>query len=337
MPSSRLTYLFYRYFEEMASEEETAELMELLAKEENETGVQSLMEEAWTTFQSSRERFNEVQSMEMLKAALSAAPARPRPVRLFTWTRVAAAAAVIGVMVIGLYWLQSRNPQPTIAAAATEQKSDSAAVAYTRQYRLPDSSIVTLHAGSHLEAPMAFSGSTREVSLTGEAYFDIAPDPAHPFIIHAGGVNTTVLGTAFNIKAYPSSQRVIVSVTNGKVKVEKETRLLAVLERDDQMTYSIPSGLAEEQKVDAASVVTGWTKQDMLFEKSSFADVADVLNRRYGATIEFRNQKLRSCMIKAYFNGTEPLAKVLEVLCIISNAHYTREDDGRIIIDGPGC
>jgi ferric-dicitrate binding protein FerR (iron transport regulator) len=119
--------------------------------------------------------------------------------------------------------------------------------------------------------------------------------------------------------------------------VEKGTKLLAVLEPNHQVTYTIPSDLAKEQKVDANAVVTNWAKEDMVFDQTPFGDIASILSRRYGTTIRFKNPDTRSCKLKAYFNGTETLEKVLEQLCTISNAKYTRDSEGQIVIDGPGC
>ena len=75
----------------------------------------------------------------------------------------------------------------------------------------------------------------------------------------------------------------------------------------------------------------------MVFEDISFEKVSQLLSRRYAIDINFKNSSLKKCTIKAFFNGTEPLEKVLDVLCIISNASYTRTDNKSILLDGQGC
>lgn len=364
MSATKLSYLFYRYFDRTATEEEKNTFIELLASPENEQEIQRLMEESWDTFHSDRKRIGDEKSLELLQAALRSRPAGaagplapgftdpvpgavhvipihslPRQAKLFTWPRVAAAAIIL-LSIAGLYRYGGRHMRDgQVVQSPTNPDVNGDPVAYIQQRRLPDGSTVILHANSHLEYPSNFSDSAREVTLTGEAYFDIVHETARPFIIHTGGVKTTVLGTAFNIKAYPGAMKVVVSVTQGKVKVENGARLLAVLTPDQQVIYTIPADKVEEQKVDAESVVTDWTHEDMIFEGSSFEAVADVLSRRYGVSVNFKNPKLRKCMIKAYFKGTEPLSKVLEVLCTISNTHYTRDDrdDRKVTLDGPGC
>src|SRR5688572_8298430 len=102
--------------------------------------------------------------------------------------------------------------------------------------RLPDGSTVLLNEGSKLEYPITFSGDTREVFLQGEGYFDIQHNPSKPFVVKTANVTTTVLGTAFNVKAFPSEKHITVTVTRGKVKVSKDEKVLGVITHDQQIT-----------------------------------------------------------------------------------------------------
>ncbi|MGN7722010.1 FecR family protein [Chitinophaga sp. 22620] len=209
---------------------------------------------------------------------------------------------------------------------------------HSRHITLPDGSLVILHAGSRLEYPLAFSGGLRDVTLVGEAYFDIRPDTAKPFVIHSGSLRTTVLGTAFNIKAYEGSPEVTVSVTRGKVKVEteQEGRLLAVLTPDQQVVYNNLEAMAVRQPVMADSTIQ-WVRKDMMFENLPFAAVTQAIASRYHVNIRFENEGLAACPIRASFNGTESLETVLSVVCGIRNASYTIEDENNILITGKGC
>ncbi len=251
-----------------------------------------------------------------------------------TWPRYAAAATLI-LIVACSYFFFSGQPRTTITSIKPQQAVNHKPAAYTRNISLPDGSIVVLQAGSTLDYPARFSGNTREVSLNGEAYFDIKHDADRPFIIHTDKIKTTVLGTAFDIRA--DGKKVTVSVTRGKVKVENEKKLLAVLAPNQQITYNIPAALTEQQTVNAQQIVMDWTKQYMVFEGVSFASIAGTLNKRYGVNIEFKNPDLKQCMIVASFSGTETLDKVLEVLCTIRNVTYDVKEGQRIEIDGKGC
>ena len=103
---------------------------------------------------------------------------------------------------------------------------------------LPDSTQVWLNAGSTLDYPEHFDETTREVTLTGEAYFDVKHAAEHPFIIHTGQIQTTVLGTAFNINAYTDRSNIQVSVSRGKVKVSRGDQLIATLVKGQEVKVS---------------------------------------------------------------------------------------------------
>ncbi|MBN8860459.1 MAG: FecR domain-containing protein [Sphingobacteriales bacterium] len=253
---------------------------------------------------------------------------------------LAAASVVLFITAASLFFFNNREQSiKTITASRVPESSSARAVSYTRSVTLPDSSIVVLRANSTLDYPAKFADGKREVRLTGEAYFDIRHDESKPFIVYSGEIKTVVLGTAFNIKAYTDSKDVTVSVMRGKVRVEKATKEIAVLIPDQQVTCntSAMAAVTVPSHVNAASIITDWAKQDMVFEDLSFQTTANLLSRRYAVMIDFKNAALAQCTIRAFFNGTETLDKVLKDLCLISNATYTRTDDGKIVIDGEGC
>lgn len=264
-----------------------------------------------------------------------------RLISMKQWWRVAVAALII-ILSGAVTWYAVTSTSQISTASVVEQKLPVKEAAnkltdFIRHITLPDGTQVVLQANSRLNYPENFTGNTREVILLGEAYFDVSHDAQKPFIIHTGKVRTTVLGTAFNISAPPDGKKIIVSVTRGKVKVEDDQKLLAVLTPNQQVTYTPVTAAVVKDTLNAPSLVTNWTKHEMVFEGQSFEDVATMLGRRYGMDIRFKNEGLKRCTIKAYFNGTETLEKVLEVLCIISNAAYSLPDGKTVLLDGEGC
>ena len=87
------------------------------------------------------------------------------------------------------------------------------------EYTLPDGSVVALNSNSKLVFPKQFNGDTREVTIEGEAFFDVKPNPEKPFIINAGKAQIKVVGTSFNVSAYPETETLEVVVKTGKVQV----------------------------------------------------------------------------------------------------------------------
>jgi len=280
------------------------------------------------------------QKLQELRARLAAVPAATslQPVRGALWRRMGRWAAVVtGVALVSgmaYYGWQQRRQQAAIAMQAAPQTVDK--LAYSRHITLPDSSTVVLHAGSRLEYPAVFSGSERAVILSGEAYFDIREDPTRRFVINTGRVKTTVLGTAFNIKAYPGSNEITVSVTKGKVKVEDGQQVLAVLTPDQQMVYNTMAATLTQKPVSALEQIN-WTQEDMVFESIPFEQIAATISKRYEVNIRFDNPALAQCPVRASFSGTESLDEVLTVLCTVRNATYTMMPGGGVMIHGKGC
>lgn len=249
------------------------------------------------------------------------------------------AASVLVLLSAGLYaWKNFMTPGDRPEALSEIAASEP--VGYIRNIVLPDSSLVVLQAGSTLSYPDEFSGGAREVRLSGEAYFDIRPikeNHVHkPFIIHSGQLKTTVLGTSFNIKAYPDQKNIVVSVVSGKVQVENDDQVLAVLTKDQQISYQTEKAGFVEEKTEGAAA-TEWTRSDLEFSGESFETIAGVLERRFGITIGFTNPALANCRTFAAFSGTESLQNILETLCTIRGASYVFTTPSSVSIDGAGC
>ena len=249
-----------------------------------------------------------------------------------TWWR--AAAVVVPIIGIGaLLWFSrpgAKEYKPEPVLTVVPDKPDS-----KRFILLPDSSTVVLREGSSLVYSPSFKRATREVTLKGEGYFNIHSQPGQPFVIHSGKLITTVLGTAFNIKAYPDQSSVTVTVTRGKVKIEEEKsgKLLGVLQQDQQIVYE--NQTASTKTVKAAETVA-WLKQGMSFDAVPFEDIAKKISEQYQVSIRFANGNLRHCRIRANFEGTETLEEVLYILCTVGNTKYVIEGND-VVIDGTGC
>ncbi len=271
-----------------------------------------------------------------LKSILATSPGNmilPRR-RLHVWKWLAAASILLAVLV-SVYHFDSKNDVVKTNPIAGKPLAAASLAEYARYITLPDGSSVVLQAGSKLEYSEAFTGKTREVTLSGEAYFDVAHDPGHPFIIHTGKIKTTVLGTAFNIKS--DEDQIVVSVTRGKVKVEDGSKVLAVLTPDQQVEYNVRQEASAQHTVNAGSIVTGWTRENMIFNGITFEEIANILSLRYGVSIKFRDEALKRCKIRASFSGTETLDHVAGVLSAIRNGSFEQLPDGTIVFMGEGC
>ncbi|WP_129717428.1 FecR family protein [Pedobacter sp. SYP-B3415] len=257
-------------------------------------------------------------------------PSTPKRVSLRRYIPVAAALLAGITLAIVLFRHTGFKP----SADATAQHAQVVKAAHNRFVQLPDGSRVILKAGSRLNYGASFNLKTREVTLAGEAYFDISHDKSRPFIIRTGALSTRVLGTAFSIRAYPEQAKITVTVTRGKVRVEDKTRVLAVLTPDKQMVYSSKSASVLSQNIDATDEVK-WVKQNLSFDNDGFGAIADRLAERFETPVEF-DPALRNCPTTIAFSGNETIEEALHVLCLTRGASFKKQKGG-YYISGEGC
>jgi ferric-dicitrate binding protein FerR (iron transport regulator) len=180
---------------------------------------------------------------------------------------------------------------------------------------LPDGSRVKLNAESRISYPKPFDEDQRVVTLDGEAFFEVTPNPAKPFLVLSEGIETRVVGTSFNVNAYPDDDLVEISVVTGEVAIkrisdqEQNVRPLALLPTE-QATYSIEKGEAVVSGFDPNKVL-GWKEGTLYFNNASMDEFVAELERWYGIEIvvarkmpikkgivgEFRNQSLEEILI----------------------------------------
>lgn len=207
----------------------------------------------------------------------------------------------------------------------------------TRQITLSDGSRIWVNAGSELKYPQTFDGKKREVFLTGEAYFDIHHDTEKPFIVHTGKLITTVMGTAFNIKALKPAEAVIVTVTRGKVSVANGTQLLGYLTPNRQLTFDKLNQQSVQQVVDANEVIAWQKESEIDFDDITFGEAAKLLEQRFAVSISFKTEKVKNCRFSGTALQGKNLEQILKIICAFNNASYYRNQDGSIIVEGQGC
>jgi len=255
--------------------------------------------------------------------------ALPRRALNLRW--IAAAAAMVALFA-GLYFMWPRANTGNVSLATLKVPAG-----HTQLLALSDGSKIWVNAGSTFRYPASFPGKTREVYLAGEAYFDIHHEAAHPFLVHTGKVVITVLGTAFNIKSDASAHGVTVTVLRGKVAVSDSGQVLAYLTPDRQLHYNTLTHQAVQQNVEASTAISWQQDSEMHFEEMSFEAATKLLEQRFGVTISFANEKLRTCHFSGTIGKGKSLDEILKIICAFNNASYHRDGKGNIIIDGKGC
>jgi len=192
---------------------------------------------------------------------------------------------------------------------------------------LPDGTKVWVNAGSTLQYPEAFAANNRTVKLSGEAYFDVKRDESKPFIVETRKLSVKVLGTEFNVSAYPDDEQIITTLNSGKVAIETEQEEPFYLEPDQQLAFDKKTQKVSIQPV-TASDFSEWKSGNLLFENVTLNQFIKTLERHYDLTIKV-NKSLRSRPDRytAKFMNSESLEQILNVLGEITNIRYEIKGD----------
>lgn len=196
-----------------------------------------------------------------------------------------------------------------------------------KEIKLSDGTAITLNSGTTIKVPNDFGQVDRQLILTGEAYFVVHRDTSKRFIIQSGKLLTSVLGTTFNIKAYPEEEQQLVTVTSGKVRVEerdqsgKFTMLSDGLVRNQQLVFS-------ENKKDGYQIIkvdadhiSSWRNNLLNFNEVSIAEIAVLLERWYNIPVVINNSRPTSRRFTISFDD-EPVDNVLRILKELSGITY---------------
>lgn len=191
----------------------------------------------------------------------------------------------------------------------------------SKELVLPDGSQITLNAHSQIAYAKSFGKKNRDISLNGEAYFDVTKGSI-PFIISAGETQTTVLGTSFNIRSYESEDAVELMVVSGKVQFEdKEQKHTIVLTKDQAASYSRNAKSITEQK--SNTLLLGWKTGQLQIDGLSFAEIKPVLNRYFNAEFSYAPE-IDSIRLTTQINDQD-LEQFLQSLQIARGLNYEIE------------
>lgn len=254
-------------------------------------------------------------------------PLHNRRKNLQTLFVAAAIAAVIAVSTFFLF----RNKRE---APAIQSYSFTTALAEKRKIKLPDSSTVILNAGSELLLDKDFGHKNRQVSLKGEALFEVQHNAESPFIVGVEGYDVKVLGTVFNVKAYPGEKKSETSLISGKVEIYLKNTAAAykILQPKEKFVITkdlapLPASAPADIKPRTPStaimplsynrnqvnVETAWSTNRLVFENETFSDIREKLERWFNVQIIFEDKTVEQYTFTATFEK-EDINQVMKAL-----------------------
>lgn len=247
-----------------------------------------------------------------------------RPLRksLVFIRRVAIIAAVIISVVILRYYtvLYFDAQKPAIELLLSEVVSPNGS---KTQLRLADGTVVWLNSGSKLFYNDGFGKENRALELEGEAYLNVSHNEKIPLTVKAGGLNVKVLGTKFNVNAYPDNEEIKVSLLEGSVSMtDYRTTGTTVLKPMETGVYQVNTQQITVKKgLDKNAL--NWMKNQLVFSGETFEEIARILERRFDVKIRIHNKRLQKRCFGGDFGKEESIDKVLKVMSVNGEFRYT--------------
>jgi len=236
-----------------------------------------------------------------------------------------AAVLILAILLSALYnQLPVKSPSEKVESIVYQQVKAS----YGTQSRveLADGTIVYLNSGSTLRFPNSFNGmKTRNVELTGEGNFEVAKNNAQPFIVDIHKIQIRVLGTTFNVDAYPNNSSFTIALVEGSIELQQKAnnQIADLLEmKPNQVAlYNQSENQLQWKTEDDLNKYTAWTNGKIIFSNDPVNTVIQKLENWYNVDIELADKRLE----KYRFTGTfinEPLEQVLSILNLTSHMQY---------------
>lgn len=238
-------------------------------------------------------------------------------------------AAVFLFMAVGLLWIFQSNQNSTDWLVAQTMDSEK------KEIQLPDGSSVWLNENTRLTYAPDFA-TNRQLTLQGEAFFDVQRDEEHPFVIESEQTITKVLGTSFNVRAYPNESFVEVNVASGKVSFAqtRSNKKPLILEKQELGRLDKSKWELQEYKMTDNNKLA-WRTRNLTFKDTPLQTILDDIAHSYGITIKVENDQLNNCHFTGEFNDTN-LQEVIQSIEFALNLQVNAEN-GIYTFSGEGC
>ncbi|KAA0991230.1 FecR family protein [Dyadobacter aurulentus] len=267
------------------------------------------------------------------------------------WLKVAAMLILTLGVGFGLYKNRGSLDSMQFSLAEKVQPKKAKNIRITNQtdgiqlVSLPDGSSVVLKTNARITYPEFFDKDKREVTMTGEAFFEVLKNPARPFFVYAGSMVTKVKGTSFSIRANEGDDEVKLVVKTGIVEVSAietndikkgSAQKTMLLKPNEQVTFNQKSRSMTASKLPEPVLLDlPVEKQEFEFKRTPLPEVFALLEKTYGVVIRFDADAISSCTLTAKL-GDEPVAEKMDMICSVVNARYVLRD-GAIAVISQGC
>lgn len=326
MITDSIRNLIKKHFEGQLEESERAELSSWIENAENQPDLKKALEELWVVY-SPEETMPVNMSERMISRFFKEEGVRNKEGTIYRqmnhrarrWQWIAASVALLAIASY-FFLAPSASTDNRLHTVSTQKGSKS-------RMQLPDGTTVWLNAGSKIEYDESFGKTTRYVKLEGEAYFDVTHDKKRPFLIHTAALDIKVLGTVFNVRAYPDEKTTEASLVKGsievsfpgsvtdkivlspseKISVENSAPVPVKKAATKDSTAPIPSLVVVSkisyQQSDNSIIETSWVDNKLVFRNRPFEEIIAEMSRWYGVNFEMNNKTMTGKRFTATFQN----------------------------------
>lgn len=352
MPTERIWTLITRKLSGEANQSELRELDELLRNDPESARIMSEISSYWQSPEQKDQDFLEATYLlhiDRLKKAghdLHSTEETTTPLFEPAYNRkrkyLNYSLLVIPVLIAGIFYFSRPESQSSIPKAAFVKNEVQTRNGSRSQMTLPDGSKVWLNSDTRLTYGTDFNGSTREVNLEGEAYFDVIKDATKPFIIHTRKMDIKVIGTAFNVRAYNSEEKAEATLLRGSIEVilkdRKNQKIL--LKPNEKISISTPSEPTNLKPADPTMITrtaipqveireieiipelntaedVAWKENRLYFKDQRMDEISLMLERWFGKKVVVLDESLKTARFTGNFEN-ESLEEVLTAMQLSS-------------------
>lgn len=248
-----------------------------------------------------------------------------RPIKWLPVFAQIAAVFILAILLSGIYNLVLA-PKPKNKIESIVYQNVKATYGTQSRVDLADGTVVYLNSGSSLRFPNSFNGAkTRNVELTGEGHFSVAKNSEQPFVVDIHKMQIKVIGTTFNVDAYPDNATITIALVEGTIQLQQKSgeNITELMElKPNQVAFYKPlENKLWQRTEDDLNKYTAWTDGKIVFSNDPVNTVIQKLNNWYNVDIELSDKKLEKYRFTATFID-EPLEQVLSILNLTSHMQY---------------
>ncbi|RKR83402.1 FecR family protein [Mucilaginibacter gracilis] len=310
----------------MPTEKELKKLLEKYASGKCSPAETKLLE-AWFTRIGENQEVEDLSSADQhrmlnsLRKSPRFAKGKNRIISMFpAWKKIAVAASMVGILVLSGLWInksiRNSGQQETAYIQISTGKGE------VRKVTLPDRSVVWLNARTKLSYSPDFKNN-RSLRLNGEAVFQVTHDKTHPFKVQTqDSIETTVLGTQFDISSYDGLTETQVAVLEGRVKVGKiSQQAQGVLVKNDMISFN-RSTKTFDKRIENAETMASWRTGQWELRGRGVEGLALVLFNQYGITLKHTKKSLDKVEVSANFNKRQTAEEIISTFCLLGDCKF---------------